>query len=1088
MILSTPSGIATIALIEKTLTKNPKFKSEKTLRCEHFKSQIRDNFLSFTMNTNKESLMMKNVKEYEKYFKQTYDDRSLFLYPNNEAGVEKFICSFVRPTKTGYVELFDYLQCAEYISNYIVYEELDPPEAFPATLVSPYNVVRWQAGDSAEIAVLYASLLIGVGYDAYVVIGTANLDITKKNEGNVPCSLMGPVDTKDEPLTEDADKENEIWTLANPNKAAENLMKNNPKALNPYAKPTKERQDNNGNLTNSSSKHRDFKSKKNTVGKTTMHQLPTKFNTQTFVHNATLGNMGNVSQRPFFKFDIVKEDDETPIEGQLFGELDKGPVDDENPYYISTAKIQKTNGNSEKVTELKNNNGIFHKDNEKYVYKTNFQEKFKEFLVDDEPMRLVNKSIQKINMLAQSNNGSRVNKNNDEDQKQSALDKQNSIPLNQDADSDDEEHLHFWVLVRSSDQREIPENMFVDPASGRTWEVESLSLPFFSIKQIFNHRNVWINLNEDLPISDLNFNTFHDPNKNEDFEFVLDEKTLEKFARNDESEEIINDLVNNPVSPSETNRIKNSPANMKTLAPLPIREGDEDSGTNTTNILLGTSGSDRNKNANPLKPHNLIGQSLAERITCNEEFFQRPSSWVPKIEIEKEHFLSRYAGGRQRKFYRKSQIDYFSRGTQSDGLVKRVQLYMDLKREYLYEIRSYYKDRIDRMYMKKEFPFEFRSVESFTMMEGTTAPNPNVILPHWKEIEHFMGRKIIFRFYPQRFFDGLIEREEIIGEKTIERYENRDDRLVYMSVRFEPAIGESGNKDLYCYRDRHVEDVKVIKMVQKFDKNSFMPASTQIAKIIFDLSRNMIKVIYHMEEHQIAPIVYETSRTAFSKIMSHNDKNKMPLRSDQQKIQQLYAMEKDCFSKIKKSEDSVDKEIKNFKTAIEESGSLAVLRSNRQSIKKPMDAVDASLRGHDHTNKENIEDMAVIDETEDQVAKALRKRGLMGQKIDPKTAEEIKFEILSNLQERFVQRAEIIDNRFKEEKNKMKSMQKKFQKKASENGSFSDEKDFEEELYQYNLKLGILETRLFNFQKIAFEKYEEMQRKLAADPRLTSFG
>lgn len=1086
MIPSTPSNTATIALIERTLTKNSKFKSEKMLRCEQFRSQIRKNFLSFTTNTNKECLIMKNVKEYEKYFKQTYDDRALLLYPQNEAGLEKFICSFVRPTKTGYVELFDYLQCAEYVSNFIVYEELDPPDVFPVTMVSPYNVVRWQAGDSAEIAVLYASLLIGVGYDAYVVVGTANLDITKKNEGNVPCSLMGPVDTKDEPIDEEEDKDNEIWTLSNPNKVAENLMKNNTKALNPYFKPAKERnQDADGHSKTLTSMHRDFRNKKNLAGKATMHQLPTKFNTPIFAHNATVANMGNLSQRPFFKFDIVKEDDETPIEGQLFGELDKGPVDDENPYYIPTAKIQKNNANSEMVRELKNNNELFYKDSEKYIYKTSFQEKFKEFLVDDEPMRLVNKSIQKINMLAQSNAGSRVNKNAEEDRRISTMDRQNSTPNKQDSESDDEEHLHFWVLVRSSEQREIPENMFVDPASGRTWKVESLLLPFFSVKQIFNHRNVWINLNENLPVSEINFNTFHDSNKNEDFEFVMDEKASEKFMKNDEGEEVLNDLVNIPASPSQANRLRNSSANSKKITPLPIKEAEEDSGSNKTNVLMGLSATNRSQNINPLKPHNLIGQSLAERITSNEEFFQRPSSWVPKIEIEREHFLGRYAGGRQRKFYRKCQIDYFNRGTQADGLVKRVQLYMDLKREYLYEIRCYYKDRIDRMYMKKEFPFEFRSVEYFRMMEGTTAPNPNVILPHWREIEHFMGRKIIFRFYPQRFFDGLIEREEIIGEKTIERYENRDDRLIYVSVRFESASGESGNKDLYCYHDRHVEDVKVVKMVQKFDKNSFMPASTQIAKIIFDLARNMIKVIYHMEEHQIAPIVYETSRTAFSKIMSHNDKNKLPLRSDQQKIQQLYAMEKDCFSKIKKSEDSVDKEIKNFKTTIEESGSLAILRSNRQSVRKPMDVIDAEYRGQEHANKENIEDMAVADETEDHVAKALRKRGLLGQKVDPKTAEEIKFEILSNLQERFVQRAEIIDNRFKEEKNKMKVMQKKFQKKASENGSFNDENDFDEELYQYNLKLGILETRLFNFQKIAFEKYEEMQRKLAADPRLS---
>ena len=38
-------------------------------------------------------------------------------------------------------------------------------------------------------------------------------------------------------------------------------------------------------------------------------------------------------------------------------------------------------------------------------------------------------------------------------------------------------------------------------------------------------------------------------------------------------------------------------------------------------------------------------------------------------------------------------------------------------------------------------------------------------------------------YYPNRNHDGLIKRVEIIGKKTMEYYENRDDRVVYSSIK-----------------------------------------------------------------------------------------------------------------------------------------------------------------------------------------------------------------------------------------------------------------------------------------------------------------
>lgn len=50
------------------------------------------------------------------YHMQNEDIRDLFLYPKNECGVYKFICTTIRPTKLGFLELYDFNTCAKFVS------------------------------------------------------------------------------------------------------------------------------------------------------------------------------------------------------------------------------------------------------------------------------------------------------------------------------------------------------------------------------------------------------------------------------------------------------------------------------------------------------------------------------------------------------------------------------------------------------------------------------------------------------------------------------------------------------------------------------------------------------------------------------------------------------------------------------------------------------------------------------------------------------------------------------------------------------------------------------------------------------------
>ena len=89
-----------------------------------------------------------------------------------------------------------------------------PSLSYPAEVIpSPANVLdEWQTGDCFDFAIVLSSLLIGVGYDAYVVYGTAPKQITTKDESDMVC----PFSTSFDDLMEhedhhiDLDEENMI--------------------------------------------------------------------------------------------------------------------------------------------------------------------------------------------------------------------------------------------------------------------------------------------------------------------------------------------------------------------------------------------------------------------------------------------------------------------------------------------------------------------------------------------------------------------------------------------------------------------------------------------------------------------------------------------------------------------------------------------------------------------------------------------------------------------------------------------------------------------------------------------------------------
>lgn len=146
---------------------------------------------SYSSTSDKEAKTLEYVESFRAQFIELYPQRRpLLLTPVNECGVNKFVCTTVRPTMTEYSELYDAGSCARFVADFLKYEPLREPLHYPEHIPSPHSVLGYQAGDCFDFSIVLASLLLGVGYDAYVVVGYAPRWVTECDQSHHRCPLL----------------------------------------------------------------------------------------------------------------------------------------------------------------------------------------------------------------------------------------------------------------------------------------------------------------------------------------------------------------------------------------------------------------------------------------------------------------------------------------------------------------------------------------------------------------------------------------------------------------------------------------------------------------------------------------------------------------------------------------------------------------------------------------------------------------------------------------------------------------------------------------------------------------------------------
>ena len=147
--------------------------------------------------------MLGYLRRFESQFANLYPKRRVpLLAPRNECGMRKFICTTLRPTQLPYQDVYDYEKCASFVAAYIRYEPLELAGQLPQHMPSPSFTLSNQAGDCFDMAQVLCSLLLGVGYDAYVVSGYAPAMITRCDQTStaVAADYVPPPEPPPEPL------------------------------------------------------------------------------------------------------------------------------------------------------------------------------------------------------------------------------------------------------------------------------------------------------------------------------------------------------------------------------------------------------------------------------------------------------------------------------------------------------------------------------------------------------------------------------------------------------------------------------------------------------------------------------------------------------------------------------------------------------------------------------------------------------------------------------------------------------------------------------------------------------------------------
>lgn len=510
-------------------------------------------------------------------------------------------------------------------------------------------------------------------------------------------------------------------------------------------------------------------------------------------------------------------------------------------------------------------------------------------------------------------------------------------------------------------------------------------------------------------------------------------------------------------------------------------------------VMLDTSGDNENALfADEEKGMVSLPEDPADDVQPPTQILDMPPSWSDRPEISREAFHKRCYQGEKTLFYHKCKVEQYAPYTQDDGLVQRITLYKDVRRQIPLEIRESFKHRRDKLYERRRRPMQNETIEKFEPGRPSQSPGGGGALKEHLEIAA-VRRELTF--YNSRL-DGLQRCIELIGVKMFEYFDDRDDRLIYHSVTLDQSLGGSnrGNK-LLTYNVESMGEIPIRKMTQKFAKNSALPPDEDFHKISYFMAEGKIRVDYHREPGKL---------TFNSITYVHEDGNLYRLpRSAQQptpaQVTKLLQLQNACRDILTEWQQRTTNELRNRR---QEEQAIRISRSQKAGKKR-----DLTLPG----NREDVLEPSVYDRARESARVDARREGDQEEQVEEQTskvdilapylvdfinkttgtvqldslqAELVAKKCTQDFRKRLTDRAEIIQRRLETEQEDLRKRRAQMQRRGD--NVEKDEREFEKYQSQAMFRTQILEQRLARHEMQAIDKFQELERMLQDDPRLAA--
>jgi len=620
-----------------------------------------------------------------------------------------------------------------------------------------------------------------------------------------------------------------------------------------------------------------------------------------------------------------------------------------------------------------------------------------------------------------------------------------------DPSSEEDEYenrrIHCWVLVRKG-AREVSKDMYIEPTTGRIYDVTRC--PYLKIDLIWNHRNLWVNM-QVCAASQVQL----DLTNPRYFEYVMLD-----------SENTAND-TSAGYAEDEAGAVGGA-----TPGGGAGGEGDE-----------------------------------ANRAEQASQILDLPSAWSERPDVTREAFHARCYQGEKTIFYHKCKVEQYAPYTQDDGLVQRITLYKDVRRQIPLEIRESFKHRRDKLFQRKRRPMQNENVERFLPgRPSTSASAPGGALKEFREVSA-LSRELLF--YNSRL-DGLVRSVELIGKKMLEHFEDRDDRLVYHSVTLDPTATvastmRGGQKKGDTYPVDSMGEVPVRKMAQKYARNLDVPADEDIYKISFFLTESATTSTYTYTGKIRVDYHREPGSLTFRTVTYYNEDGNLKCRPSTlpqpttQQVQKLHQMQSNCRDTIMESYQRIQQELTNRrKDEISIRGMRSVQAGKKRDLTIPGnrdDVLDPSVydQARESARAEGLREGAEEEKQEEQSSKVdillpylvdfmNKETGFV--QLDSLQAELVAKKCTTDFRKRLTDRAEIIQRRLEEEQDLLRKRRAQMQRRGD--NMERDEREFERYQSQAMFRTQILEQRLARHEMQAIEKFQELERTLQEDPRLAA--